>query len=231
MAASNSLQILLIQWEFWTRQEKIQQTHRAFLVCWNKGLPNFFCPRTLRRMASLLVILCCGVEERLSGCPPTFRVRPRLGFFTTGPELDSSNVLLKLATDGVHSASWTLDASLGGTLKDLGSGLTFLALEGDRVPGGFRPNESCARKASALPPFSSGGTASLEQAAPKPSLSFVTSPDCSGSLPDTEALLQENKGRPSEELSRGHKSSSTTWWDLKKNENEKHNFLWAFLIF
>ncbi|KAG8122625.1 hypothetical protein E2320_018103 [Naja naja] len=161
-------------------------------------------------MASLLVILCWEAEERLSGCPPTFRVRPRLGFFTMGPELDSSNVLLKLATDGVLSASCILEASLGEILKDLGSGPTFLALEGDRVPGGFRLNESCARNPSALPPFSSGGTASLEQAAPKPSLSFVSSPACSGSLPTTAALLQENKGRPSEELSRGHKSSSTT---------------------
>lgn len=161
-------------------------------------------------MASLLVFLCWEVVERLSGWPPTFRLSPRRGFFTIGPELDSSNVLLKLATGGVLSGSCNLDASVRETLTDLGSGPTFLALEGDRVPGGFRAYESCAHSPSALLPFSSGGTTSLEQASPTPSLSFISSPGGSGGLPDTVALLQENKGRPSEELNRGHTSSSTT---------------------
>lgn len=67
-----------------------------------------------------------------SAWTPMFRLRPRLGFFIAGPELDSSNVLLKFAV-GVLSASWAFIWPLGDTLKPFWSVPEFAELEGERL--------------------------------------------------------------------------------------------------
>lgn len=83
-------------------------------------------------MVSLFELLRCGVVDRLSGWTLMFRLRPRLGFFKAGPELDSSNVRLKFPV-GVLSASWAFVWPLGNTLKLFWSMLEFAELEGERV--------------------------------------------------------------------------------------------------
>lgn len=110
-------------------EEEIQQTHTAFLGGWNSELLSFFCPRRLRRIASLDGVLRCGVAAVPS---PGARTSPRRGFFTAGPELDSSNVRLKLA-GGVLSASCALLWPLGDTLKPFWSVPELAELEGERL--------------------------------------------------------------------------------------------------
>lgn len=83
-------------------------------------------------MVSLLEFLRWGVVDMPSAWTPMFRLRPRLGFFIAGPELDSSNVLLKFAV-GVLSASWAFVWPLGDTLKPFWSVPEFAELEGERL--------------------------------------------------------------------------------------------------
>lgn len=107
--------------------EEAQQTHTAFLGGWKRELLSFFCPRRLRRMASLAGLLRCGLPAE-----PSPRPSPRRGFFSAGPELDSSNVRLKLA-GGVLSASCALLWPLGDTLKPFWSVPELAELEGERL--------------------------------------------------------------------------------------------------
>lgn len=83
-------------------------------------------------MASLFEFLRCGVVDMPSAWTPMLRLRPRLGFFTAGPELDSSNVLLKFAV-GVLSASWAFVWPLGDTFKPFWSVPEIVELDGDRL--------------------------------------------------------------------------------------------------
>lgn len=83
-------------------------------------------------MVSLFEFLRWGVAETPSGWTLRFRLRLRLGFFIAGPELDSSNVLLKFAV-GVLSASGAFVWPLGETLKPFWSVPEFAELEGERL--------------------------------------------------------------------------------------------------
>lgn len=67
-----------------------------------------------------------------SGGTLRLRLRPRLGFFIAGPELDSSNVLLKFA-GGVFSVSWAFVWPLGDTLKPFWSVPELAEMEGERL--------------------------------------------------------------------------------------------------
>lgn len=160
-------------------------------------------------MASLLVVLCwVVVEDKISGWTLTFLVIPLLGFFSKGPELDSSNVLLQLTVAAFVG-------SLGGTLKAFGSMPAFPELEGERVPGRLRPSESRILNPNSRPHFSSCGTASLfDTTANVGALPLVASPGGSEGL--LNAVLRVSEGMVSGELSRGHKSSSKTWWGSRE---------------
>lgn len=114
------------------RRGAAQQTQTVFLGGWKSELLSFFWPRRLRRMASLAELRRCGAPDMPSPWTPTFRPRPRLGFLTAGPELDSSNVLLKFAV-GVLSASWAFVWPLGDTFKAFWSVPELVELEGERL--------------------------------------------------------------------------------------------------
>lgn len=73
----------------------IQHTHILFLCSCNKGCPSFFWPLRLRLIITLSVLLLFGVVDGPAGCTALFLVKVRLGFFTTGPLLDSSRVRFK----------------------------------------------------------------------------------------------------------------------------------------
>lgn len=181
----------------------LQQTQRAFRGCWNNEVPSFFCPRRLRRIVSLLEFLCWDAEDKLSGWTPIFRGRPRLGFLTAGPELDSSNVLLKLAV-GILSDSWVFAGSLRGVRQAFGSMPVFPELEGERVPGGLLLHDSRTLNPSALLFLSSWGDVTGNDW-----LLLAISLSISGGLP-SNALVRISEGTASGEFSRGHKSSSKT---------------------
>lgn len=188
--------------------DTLQHTQRAFRGCWNNEVPSFFCPRRLRRIVSLLEFLCWEAEDKLSGWTPIFRDRPLLGFLTAGPELDSSNVLLKLAID-ILSASWAFAGSLGGVRKLFGSMPVFPELEGERVPGGLLPYDSRTLNPSALLFVSSSRPTSLGDVTGNGKLLLAISLAISEGLPNT-VLVRVSEGTASGEFRCGHESSSKT---------------------
>lgn len=142
--------------------DTFQQTQTVFLCWWSKGFPIFFWPLSLRRIVSLTEFFRCEVVGRLAGWAPLLRVKPfRLCFFIRGPELDSSNVLLKFA-GGVLSTSWAFIWPGVDIFKFFWSVMVFVELVGTRPTDRLLFKESCILKVRALVQFSSSGSGSFE---------------------------------------------------------------------
>lgn len=140
--------------------DTVQQTQTVFLCWWSKGFPIFFWPLSLRRMVSLTEFFRCEVVGRLAGW--ALRLKPfRLCFFTRGPELDSSNVLLKFA-GGVLSTSWAFIWPGVDSFKFFWSMMVFVELVGTRPTDRLLFKESCILRVRAFVQFSSSGSGSFE---------------------------------------------------------------------
>lgn len=139
-----------------------QQTQTVFLGWWSRGCAIFFCPLSLRLMVSFPELFRCELEGRLAGWAPLPRLKPsRLCFLMRGPELDSSNVLLKFA-GGVLSTSWAFIWPGVDNFKFFGSMMVFVELVGTRPTDRLLFKESCILKVRALVQFSSSGSGSFE---------------------------------------------------------------------
>lgn len=142
--------------------DTFQQTQTVFLCWWSKGFPIFLWPLSLRRMVSLTEFFRCELVGRLAGWAPLLLLKPfRLCFFIRGPELDSSNVLLKFA-GGVLSTSWAFIWPGVDIFKFFWSVMVFVELVGVRPTDRLLFKESCILKVRALVQFSSSGSGSFE---------------------------------------------------------------------
>lgn len=191
--------------------DTVQQTQTAFL-CWcSKGFPIFFWPLSLRRMVSLTEFFRCEVAGRLAGWALLLlRLKPfRLCFFVRGPELDSSNVLLKFA-GGVLSTSWAFIWPGVDIFTFFWSMMVFVELVGTRPTGRLLFKESCILKVRALVQFSSSGSGSFEGMTAAWTFPRAISAGTSRKFPE-KALLRTRAGIWSLEFSLGQGSSSSDW--------------------
>lgn len=158
-------------------------------------------------MVSLTECLRWGAAGRLEAWAPVLRLKPfRRCFFIRGPELDSSNVLLKLA-GGVLSTSWAFIWPGVEIFKFFWSIMVFVELVGTKPTDRALVKESWILKVRAFGQFSSSASESFEVITTVWILPRAVSAGTSKNFSE-KALLRTRAGMWSLEFSLGHGSSS-----------------------
>lgn len=158
-------------------------------------------------MVSLTECLRWDAAGRLEAWAPVLRLKPfRRCFFIRGPELDSSNVLLKLA-GGVLSTSWAFIWPGVDIFKFFWSMMLFVELVGTRPTDRALVKESWILKVRAFGQFSSSASESFEVITTVWILPRGVSAGTSKNFSE-KALLRTRAGMWSLEFSLGHGSSS-----------------------